>query len=74
LGDLIADLFYEANMKSQTPYVSFHKRDYSKQVASFSNFFKRNKNNEFLMVEMLLYLLIVQERILMVVIVERIIG
>jgi hypothetical protein len=29
-GDMIADLFVEANMKSQTPYVSFHKRDYTK--------------------------------------------
>jgi len=29
-GDYIADLFIEANMKSQTPYVSFHQRDYSK--------------------------------------------
>ena len=29
-GDQIADLFIEANMKSQTPYVSFHKRDYAK--------------------------------------------
>ena len=29
-GDKIADLFIEANMKSQTPYVSFHKRDYAK--------------------------------------------
>jgi hypothetical protein len=29
-GDYIADVFIEANMKSQTPYVSFHKRDFSK--------------------------------------------
>ena len=29
-GDLIADLFVEANVKSKTTFVSFHKRDYSK--------------------------------------------
>ena len=29
-GDMIADVFVEANWKSQTPYVSFHQRDYSK--------------------------------------------
>ena len=29
-GDLVADLFVEANIKSKTPFVSFHKRDYSK--------------------------------------------
>jgi hypothetical protein len=29
-GDLIADVFVEANWKSQTPYVSFHQRDYTK--------------------------------------------
>ena len=29
-GDLIADFFIEANTKSQTRYVSLHKRDYSK--------------------------------------------
>jgi len=29
-GDLVADLFVEANVKSKTPFVSFHKRDYAK--------------------------------------------
>jgi hypothetical protein len=48
-GDLIADLFIEANMKSQTPYVSFHKRDYSKTGSSPSQTSWLNgiKNNEF---------------------------
>lgn len=48
-GDLIADLFIEANMKSQTPYVSFHKRDYSKTGLSPSqtSWLNGTKNNEF---------------------------
>ncbi|WP_298363699.1 T9SS type A sorting domain-containing protein [uncultured Lutibacter sp.] len=29
-GDMIADVFVEANWKNKTPYVSFHQRDYSK--------------------------------------------
>ena len=33
-GDYIADLFIEANVKSQTPYVAFHLRDYSKSGLS----------------------------------------
>ncbi|MFV8360445.1 T9SS type A sorting domain-containing protein [Flavobacterium sp. LS1P3] len=48
-GDLIADLFIEANMKSQTPYVSFHKRDVSKTGLSPSQtaWLNGTKNNEF---------------------------
>jgi hypothetical protein len=48
-GDLIADLFIEANMKSQTPYMSFHKRDYSKTGLSPSqtSWLNGTKNNEF---------------------------
>jgi hypothetical protein len=48
-GDLIADVFIEANMKSQTPYVSFHKRDYSKTGLSPSqtSWLNGTKNNEF---------------------------
>jgi hypothetical protein len=48
-GDLIADLFIEANTKSQTPYVSFHKRDYSKTGLSPSqtSWLNGTKNNEF---------------------------
>ena len=47
-GDLIADLFIEANMKSQTPYVSFHIRDYSKTGLSPSQtaWLNGTKNNE----------------------------
>ena len=47
-GDLIADLFIEANMKSQTPYVSFHKRDYAKTGLSPSqtSWLNGTKNNE----------------------------
>lgn len=47
-GDLIADLFIEANMKSQIPYVSFHQRDYSKTGLSPSQTSWLNgiKNNE----------------------------
>jgi hypothetical protein len=50
-GDLIADLFIEANMKSQTPYVSFHKRDYSKTGLSPSqtSWLNGTKNDEFLL-------------------------
>ena len=29
-GDLVADIFVEANVKTKTPFVSFHKRDYAK--------------------------------------------
>lgn len=48
-GDLIADLFIEANMKSQTPYISFHKRDLSKTGLSPSQtaWLNGTKNNEF---------------------------
>lgn len=47
-GDHIADLFIEANMKSQTSYVSFHKRDYSKTGLSPSqtSWLNGTKNNE----------------------------
>ncbi len=47
-GDLIADLFIEANMKSQTPYVSFHKRDYAKTGFSPSqtSWLNGTRNNE----------------------------
>jgi len=47
-GDQIADLFIEANMKSQTPYVSYHKRDYSKTGLSPSqtSWLNGTKNNE----------------------------
>src|SRR6056300_351607 len=33
-GDLIADVFIEANVKTQTPFVSLHVRDYSKSGIS----------------------------------------
>jgi hypothetical protein len=33
-GDFIADLFVEANIKSQTPFVAYHLRDYSKSGIS----------------------------------------
>ena len=48
-GDLIADLFIEANMKSQVPYVSFHKRDISKTGLSPSqtSWLNGTKNGEF---------------------------
>lgn len=47
-GDHIADLFIEANMKSQAPYVSFHKRDISKTGLSPSqtSWLNGTKNNE----------------------------
>ncbi|MFC5682491.1 T9SS type A sorting domain-containing protein [Flavobacterium sp. MAHUQ-51] len=47
-GDRIADLFVEANNKSQTPYVSFHKRDYSKTglTPSQTAWLNGTKNNE----------------------------
>jgi len=47
-GDYIADVFIEANMKSQTPYVSFHKRDYSKTGLSPSqtSWLNGTKNGE----------------------------
>ena len=47
-GDLVADIFIEANMKSQTPYVSFHKRDYSKTGLSPSqtSWLNGTKNSE----------------------------
>lgn len=47
-GDLIADLFIEANVKSQTPYVSFHKRDYAKMGLSLSqtSWLNGTRNNE----------------------------
>lgn len=48
-GDLIADVFIEANTKSQTPYVSFHKRDYAKTGLSPSqtSWLNGTKNSEF---------------------------
>lgn len=47
-GDHIADVFIEANMKSQTPYVSFHKRDFSKTGLSPSqtSWLNGTKNGE----------------------------
>lgn len=47
-GDYIADLFVEANVKSQTPYVSFHLRDYSKSGLSPSqtSWLNGTQNNE----------------------------
>ncbi len=47
-GDFIADLFIEANVKSQTPYVSFHLRDYSKSGLSPSqtSWLNGSQNNE----------------------------
>jgi len=47
-GDHIADLFIEANMKSQTPYVSCHKKDYSKTglTPSQTSWLNGTKNNE----------------------------
>lgn len=47
-GDHIADVFIEANMKSQTPYVSFHQRDYTKTGLSPSqtSWLNGTKNNE----------------------------
>lgn len=48
-GDRIADLFIEANMKSQTPYVSYHLRDYTKSglTPSQTAWVNGTKNNEF---------------------------
>ena len=50
-GDLIADIFIEANMKSQTPYVSFHKRDQSKTGISPSQtaWLNGTRNNELIL-------------------------
>lgn len=47
-GDYIADLFIEANVKSQTPYVSYHLRDYSKSGLSPSqtSWLNGSQNNE----------------------------
>lgn len=50
-GDLIGDLFVEANMKSQIPYVSFHPRDYSKSGISPSqtSWLNGERNNELIL-------------------------
>ena len=47
-GDLIADVFIEANVKAQTPFVSFHVRDYSKTGISPSQtaWLNGTQNNE----------------------------
>ncbi len=47
-GDFIADLFIEANVKSQTPFVSFHLRDYAKTGLSPSqtSWLNGTQNNE----------------------------
>ena len=47
-GDYIADIFIEANVKSQTPYVAFHLRDYSMSGLSPSqtSWLNGSKNNE----------------------------
>ena len=47
-GDFIADLFIEANVKSQTPYISFHARDQSKSGLSPSqtSWLNGTQNNE----------------------------
>ena len=47
-GDLIADVFIEANVKAQTSFVSFHIRDYSKSGISPSqtSWLNGTQNNE----------------------------
>lgn len=47
-GDMIADIFVEASWKSQTKYVSFHQRDYSKTGLSPSqtSWLNGTKNDE----------------------------
>lgn len=47
-GDMIADIFVEANLKSQTPYVSFHQKDYAKTGLSPSqtSWLNGSKNDE----------------------------
>ena len=47
-ADYIADLFIEANVKSQTPYVAFHLRDYSMSGLSPSqtSWLNGSQNNE----------------------------
>lgn len=47
-GDLIGDIFIEANVKSQTPFVSFHLRDYSKSglTPSQTAWLNGTQNNE----------------------------
>lgn len=50
-GDLIADVFIEANVKSQTPFVSFHIRDNSKSGVSPSQtaWLNGTQNNELIL-------------------------
>ena len=47
-GDYVADIFIEANSKSQTPYVAFHLRDYSMSGLSPSqtSWMNGSQNNE----------------------------
>ena len=47
-GDYIADIFIEANVKSQTPFVAFHLRDYSMSGLSPSqtSWLNGSQNNE----------------------------
>ncbi|WP_111309976.1 T9SS type A sorting domain-containing protein [Confluentibacter sediminis] len=50
-GDLIADIFIEANVKAQTPFVSLHMRDYSKSgiTPSQTAWLNGAQNNELIL-------------------------